>query len=559
MMSRWLVVVTLFLATDVQAICPVWSPTRAGQEIAQLQGQLDEWNEAYWRRGASEVSDGVYDQLSARLAAWQRCFGTEVPEHTYLSVNKGTQRHPVAHTGVRKLADAQVMQQWMQGKHDLWVQPKVDGVAVTLVYQHGRLQRVISRGDGVFGEDWTQKARRITALPQTAEGALANSVLQGEIFLRADGHIQQKKGGMNARSQVAGMLLRKGDDASLSRLSVFVWAWPDGPATMQQRLALLSASGFDLTARYTYPVTQMKDVADWRERWFTLPLPFATDGVVVRAANEPDGKSWQPAQGTWVAAWKYRPVSQVAEVSGIRFTIGRTGKIAVVAELLPVKLDDKRVQRVNIGSVQRWQKMDITVGDQLQVSLAGQGIPRLDGVVWRGLDRIKPTPPASRYHSLTCFYRSAECREQFMARLNWLGASQVLNIEGVGEAVWNSLILAHSFDHIFSWLELTSQQLEETPGITAARARQIWHRFEIARRQPFRLWLKALGLPLPSGALKALSDGSWKQLAARDELHWQNLPGVGPEKARNLMAFIHHPTVVELTGQLRLYGINGFD
>lgn len=217
------------------------------------------------------------------------------------------------------------------------------------------------------------------------------------------------------------------------------------------------------------------------------------------------------------------------------------------------------MQRVNIGSVQRWQKMDITVGDQLQVSLAGQGIPRLDGVVWRGLDRIKPAPPVSRYHSLTCFYRSAECREQFMARLNWLGASQVLNIEGVGEAVWNSLILAHSFDHIFSWLELTSQQLEETPGITAARARQIWHRFEIARRQPFRLWLKALGLPLPSGALKALSDGSWKQLAARDELHWQNLPGVGPEKARNLMAFIHHPTVVELTGQLRLYGINGFD
>ncbi|VFS61356.1 DNA ligase B [Kluyvera cryocrescens] len=60
------------------------------------------------------------------------------------------------------------MQQWMQGKRDLWVQPKVDGVAVTLVYQHGRLQRVISRGDGVFGEDWTQKARRITAF--TADG-----------------------------------------------------------------------------------------------------------------------------------------------------------------------------------------------------------------------------------------------------------------------------------------------------------------------------------------------------------------------------------------------------
>ena len=167
-------------------------------------------------------------------------------------------------------------------------------------------------------------------------------------------------------------------------------------------------------------------------------------------------------------------------------------------------------------------------------------------------------PPAPRYHSLTCFYRSPECRDQFLARLNWLGASQVLNIEGVGEAGWKTLVMAHSFAHIFSWLELTPMQLNDTPGITAARAQQILQRFDMARRQPFPLWLKALGLPLPSGAMKALSDGSWKQLEARDELHWQNLPGVGPEKARNLVAFIHHPTIVELTRQLRSLGVRGF-
>ena len=557
-MRRWLIGLGIFFAAHVQANCPVWSPARAGQEIAQLQGQLAKWNAAYWHEGESGISDSAYDQLSARLTLWQHCFGVASEENTSLPPLHDAVKHPVAHTGVRKLADASAVERWMQGKSNLWVQPKVDGVAVTLVYREGRLQQMISRGNGLVGEDWTEKARHIPSLPQKVDGVLANSVLQGEVFLSANQHIQQKMGGMNARSKVAGMLMRQGESQSLSQLSLFVWAWPDGPVDMRERLALLSASGFELVSHYSHPVSRIQEVADWRERWFTSPLPFATDGVVIRAAKESAGAHWLPAQGTWVAAWKYRPVSQIAEVSGIHFTVGRTGKIAVVAELVPIKLDDKQVRRVSVGSVQRWQNLDITMGDQLLVSLAGQGIPRLDSVVWRGLDRSKPAPPAPRYHSLTCFYRTPECREQFLARLNWLGSSQALNIEGMGEAGWNALIMAQPFEHIFSWLELTRMQLQETPGITLTRAEQLWHRFDITRRQPFRLWLKALGLPLPTGALKSLSDESWQQLQARDELHWQTLPGIGPEKARSLVAFIHHPMINQLADQLHALGVNGF-
>lgn len=559
MMKRWVAGFAIFLVTHVQAACPEWSPARAGQEIAQLQGQIAKWNEAYWHEGASEVNDDVYDQLSARLAFWQHCFGVTAAEASSLPPLQGAVNHPVAHTGVRKLADARSVERWMQGKSDLWVQPKVDGVAVTLVYRHGRLQQMISRGNGLIGEDWTEKARHIPSLPQKVEGVLANSVLQGEVFLRADAQVQQKMGGMNARSKVAGMLMRQGQNQPLSSLSLFIWAWPDGPNNMRERLAVLAASGFELVSHYSHPVSRIQEVADWRERWFTSPLPFATDGVIIRSAKESAGTHWLPAQGSWVAAWKYQPVSQVAEVSGIRFTIGRTGKIAVVADLVPIKLDDKQVQRVSIGSVQRWENLDITKGDQLLVSLAGQGIPRLDSVVWRGLDRSKPMPPAPRYHSLTCFYRTPECHEQFMARLNWLGSAQVFNIEGLGEAGWNALIRAQPFEHIFSWLALTQAQLEDVPGVSKTRAQQLWHRFDMTRRQPFRLWLKALGLPLPADALKALRDNNWQQLQAREEPQWQILPGVGSEKARSLVTFIHHPTVNQLADQLRALGVNGFD
>lgn len=557
-MRRWLVGIGIFFAMHVQATCPVWSPARAGQEITQLQGQIAKWNEAYWHEGASEVSDAVYDQLSARLGLWQHCFDVASVETTSLPPLRDAVKHPVAHTGVRKLADARSVERWMKEKSDLWVQPKVDGVAVTLVYRQGRLQQMISRGNGLIGEDWTVKARHIPSLPQKVEGLLANSVLQGEVYLQADKHVQQQMGGMNARSKVAGMLMRQGESQSLSSLSLFIWAWPDGPVDMRERLKLLSESGFEQVSHYSHPVSRIQEVADWRERWFTSPLPFATDGVIIRAAKESAGAHWLPAQGTWVAAWKYQPVSQIAEVSGLRFTIGRTGKIAVVAELVPIKLDDKQVQRVSIGSVQRWENLDITTGDQLLVSLAGQGIPRVDSVVWRGLDRSKPAPPVPHYHSLTCFYRTPECHEQFLARLNWLGSAQVLDIQGIGEAGWNALIMAQPFENIFSWLEFTQAQLQEVPGITITRAEQVWHRFDMTRRQPFRHWLKALGLPLPAGALKALRDNSWQQIQARDEQHWQTLPGIGPEKARSLVTFIHHPTVIVLADHLRALGVSGF-
>lgn len=112
----------------------------------------------------------------------------------------------------------------MREHNNLWVQPKVDGVAVTLKYQQGKLAQAISRGDGLKGEDWTQKVKQIPAVPQTVFGALANSVLQGEIFLQQEGHIQQKMGGMNARSKVAGLLMRKGNVSDLSSLGIFIWA-----------------------------------------------------------------------------------------------------------------------------------------------------------------------------------------------------------------------------------------------------------------------------------------------------------------------------------------------
>ncbi|HBA8913806.1 TPA: NAD-dependent DNA ligase LigB [Escherichia coli] len=559
-MKVWMAILISILCwqSSAWAVCPAWSPARAQEEISRLQQQIKQWDDDYWKEGKSEVEDGVYDQLSARLTQWQRCFGNETRDVMMPPLN-GAVMHPVAHTGVRKMADKNALSLWMRERSDLWVQPKVDGVAVTLVYRDGKLNKAISRGNGLKGEDWTQKVRLISAVPQTVSGPLANSTLQGEIFLKRKGHIQQQMGGINARAKVAGLMMRQGNSDTLNSLAVFVWAWPDGPHLMTDRLKDLATAGFTLTQTYTRAVKNADEVAHVRNEWWKAKLPFVTDGVVVRAAKEPESRHWLPGQAEWLVAWKYQPVAQVAEVKAIQFAVGKSGKISVVASLAPVMLDDKKIQRVNIGSVRRWQEWDIAPGDQILVSLAGQGIPRIDDVVWRGAERTKPTPPENRFNSLTCYFASDVCQEQFISRLVWLGSKQVLGLDGIGEAGWRALHQTHRFEHIFSWLLLTPEQLQNTPGIAKSKSAQLWHQFNLARQQPFTRWVMAMGIPLTRAALNASDERSWSQLLFSTEQFWQQLPGTGSGRARQVIEWKKNAQIKKLGSWLAAQQITGFE
>lgn len=559
-MKVWMAILISILCwqSSAWAVCPAWSPARAQEEISRLQQQIKQWDDDYWKEGKSEVEDGVYDQLSARLTQWQRCFGNETRDVMMPPLN-GAVMHPVAHTGVRKMADKNALSLWMRERSDLWVQPKVDGVAVTLVYRDGKLNKAISRGNGLKGEDWTQKVRLISAVPQTVSGPLANSTLQGEIFLKRKGHIQQQMGGINARAKVAGLMMRQGNSDTLNSLAVFVWAWPDGPHLMTDRLKDLATAGFTLTQTYTRAVKNADEVAHVRNEWWKAKLPFVTDGVVVRAAKEPESRHWLPGQAEWLVAWKYQPVAQVTEVKAIQFAVGKSGKISVVASLAPVMLDDKKVQRVNIGSVRRWQEWDIAPGDQILVSLAGQGIPRIDDVVWRGAERTKPTPPENRFNSLTCYFASDVCQEQFISRLVWLGSKQVLGLDGIGEAGWRALHQTHRFEHIFSWLLLTPEQLQNTPGIAKSKSAQLWHQFNLARQQPFTRWVMAMGIPLTRAALNASDERSWSQLLFSTEQFWQQQPGTGSGRARQVIEWKENAQIKKLGSWLAAQQITGFE
>lgn len=536
--KRILWLLWLFAGT-AQALCPRWTPVRATEEIAQLQQQLRSWDQAYYRDGQTLIDDTLYDSLQQRLRQWQRCFQPAIAPDRSVWADNGTVDHPVAHTGVKKLPDKLAVAYWMQDKEALWVQPKVDGVAVTLVYRQGKLAALISRGDGLKGQSWLDKAAAILAIPREIPDKSDELVLQGELFLTVTAHQQAKQGGVNARAQVAGALMRQTPSPLLAQLGVFIWAWPDGPKTMAMRQAALKQLGFGLASAWTQPVASEEDVARWRDRWFHAPLPFVTDGVVIHQDKRSTGKQWMPGSSEEIAAWKYNPPIVSSEVQSIDFPVGRTGKIAVVLNVAPVQLDDKTVRRVNLGSLARWQALDIVPGDQVVIGLAGQGIPRFEKVIWRVTQRNRPDAPnPEQYHSLSCFDNSPYCRKQFLSRLSWLSQKDVLDLPGIQRSTWQRLILHPDFLHLFSWLNMDIEQLSAVPGVTPQRARQLRHYFDRVQHQPFRRWVKALGVPLPSAALNALPDDDWDGLLARSAHDWQQLPGMGATLAEKVVNWL---------------------
>ncbi len=549
-----------FVSGAVRAAdCPDWSPAQAQQELGALHDRLDGWTQAYRTGGQSPVDDAVYDQALQRFIGWRRCFPAQAPAvPAHLAGASGSLRSPVAQTGLAKLPDAAALAAWMhtRGEQDLWVQPKADGVAVTLLYIDGQLRQVTSRGDGLHGADWLAKAQHVEAIPRHLSNAPRRVVLQGEIYWRVSGHVQARDGGANARSAVAGAMARGTlDVATAAQIGLFVWDWPSGPADMPARLAGLKTMGFADSVAYTQPVTTLDDVKRWREQWYRHAMPFAADGTVARQGHRPPASTWPAAPPTWAVAWKYPAAQALAEVRAVTFTVGRSGRITPVLELEPVQLDDHRVQRVSVGSLERWRQLDIRPGDQVEVALAGLTIPRLQSVVWRTQQRAVVTPPDPHAHdTLTCWQPTAGCEQQFRARLLRVGGKQGLQLDGLGAGTWQALIDAGLIHDLLDWMALTPAQLAAVPGFGPTRAEALTRAFSSARGRPFVDWLSALGMPASGTA--GLPD--WATLSARDSATWQTAEGIGPGRANRLVEFFRHPEVRAQAARLHAAGVAGF-
>lgn len=539
---------------SAQAVeCPDWPAERLSRESHALAKQVQRWDAAYHDEGVALIDDTLYDQTVERLATWQHCLGREL-DHRPLSritSSSGTLEHPVAQSGLNK-ADDDGVRRFTSRRDDVWIQPKVDGVAITLRYAEGELVEAVSRGDGERGQDWTARVRQLTAVLNTLPEPIS-AVLQGELYWRLNQHVQSRSPASGARGAVAGAMAQSSPtSATLEHIDLFVWDWPDGPTGMVERLARLSALGFD-TAGYTHALNDRHDAAYWRDTWFNGPLPFATDGVVIKQAERPGVRRWSSSPPEWAIAWKYPAQQALAQVRGIEFRVGRTGRVTPLVWLNPVLLEGRRISRVSLGSLQRWESLDVRPGDQVAVTLAGLTIPQLTEVVWHTQERSPLTAPSpQRYHLLSCFEVTPGCNAQLLARLTYLG--EQLGMQGIGEGTWQALLEAGVVTQLLGWLGVEPIQLQQAYGIGEVSANALTEQFQIARSAPYADWLSALGMP-PGGSARL---GNWPTLTGYQREQWQVLPGVGPVRAEALVAFFSHPEIQAMAQQLQQAGIEGF-
>ncbi|WP_084596131.1 NAD-dependent DNA ligase LigB [Pseudomonas massiliensis] len=556
-MQRLLLLALCCLVSTLALACPGWDDHEAEQRLRALDVQIRQWQVAYHRDGKAKVADEAYDQALDRLQRWQRCFPhISLPDQAPLASAAGPMPHPIPHTGVGKLKSQAEVQAWLSAREQVWVQPKVDGVAVSVKYRQGRLALMLSRGDGVRGHDWTRHARKIAALPDRLPEPLDLN-LQGEIYLRLDAHVQSEMGSRNARGEVAGLMARRDlPEIEANRLGFFPWAWPEGPAALDERLSRLTELGFPDPQRYSHPVMTLDDVSRWRKHWYNSPLPFASDGIILRESRRPPASRWQARPAHWVMAWKYPWRSALTEVRAVTFEVGRTGRVTPVLELQPVRLDDRTVRRVSLGSLARWKALDVQPGDHVSLELAGLTIPRLGEVVWRSPVREAVNPPEpSRHGPLTCWTPSEGCRSQYLARLRWMSHRDTLALPGVGKGTWERLLDAGLLPELHSWLSLDENTLAKVDGIGPRQAERIAASFALARKKPFRLWLKAMSIP----PMHRPEEGAtWATLAGRSLEAWTNETGTGPLRAGQLAAFFQHPPALRMAAALGRLGVDGF-
>lgn len=485
---------------DSQKACRSLDNELTRMEQRRLGEQLQEWDRKYQIGGVSGVSDEVYDQLLAKWQQGQRC--QNLPDTLVQPLQSKTERlikHPIPHTGLKKLKSEEIAA-WIKARNEVWLQPKVDGVAVTLHYENGRLVSMISRGNGSEGLNWRDKADFIRAIPKTIS-AKQSLVLQGELFWKLNGHVQSADGGKNARSKIAGWLMRKELPTKVTDdIGIFIWAWPDNSVAMNRQLSELSTLGFDWVQRYSHLISDYQSAAKWRDHYYSAPMPFATDGIVLKSFPSPPSLAWRANQNSWSVAWKYPLKSVVSEVMDLTFRVGKSGAVNVIASIEPVTIDDKKVSKIRIGSLNSWKQKDVLVGDKIQLTLSGHGTPSMEKVIWRREPRLHPnTSSLENFHSLSCLAYTPDCAPQFVARLAWLGKQ--LKIRGVGEKTWKIWVDQYGLSTLLGWLSPHWQDSLPKNKKTTNTLSQL----QKTSMQPITNWLKGIGIPLEIKHLSKIS------------------------------------------------------
>jgi DNA ligase (NAD+) len=395
---------------------PAESDPRVGSAAAvrRLREEIDRYDQLYHRDGASEITDSEYDSLTRQLAELEAKVGGSLPisgerpsghsDHVDGFVLKP---HGVPMLSLRKAYTREDLLRFyekvrgeLRPQNAVFViEPKFDGVAVSVVYQHGRLDRILTRGDGDRGDDVTANARNIPTLPDylrpiTDQVFPTKIEIRGEVFIHFDDFKRLNQARESAaavsyatpRHAAAGLLKSTDPDLEAIRcLSVVFY----GVGTIEPR-ELTPDNHSDIILRirsWALPTLNhpQREARSFDALWSAVSefssaraiLPFPTDGVVVKVDSIAHQRILGSTQHSprWAVAYKFASERHTTRLRAITLQVGRTGLITPVAELDPVEMAGVVISRASLHNAGEIRRRDLRLGDTVVVERAGEVIP----------------------------------------------------------------------------------------------------------------------------------------------------------------------------------------
>lgn len=573
------------------------------ERIIRLRQEIERHNRLYYQDAAPEITDQDFDALLAELGALEalhpeladadsptRRVGSDVSggfapvrhlvpmqslENTY---SEGEVREFVARV-LKGLPGENVR---------FTIEPKVDGVAISLLYENGRLARAATRGDGQTGEEVTRNVLTIAGIPEQVEGFPGGVMeIRGEIYLPKQQFARLNEArdeeGLpafaNPRNAAAGSLkhldARVVADRGLRGIFYGFGALPvDFARSGDEFIRRLQDSGFPVP-EHCQPASSMEEILTAIRAWDSKRhgLEFETDGAVVKV----DALAQRARLGStskaprWAMAFKYPPERVTTRLVGITIQVGRTGVLTPVAELEPVSVSGSRVSRATLHNEEEIHRKDLRVGDHVEIEKAGEVIPAVVGVVTGrrdGSERPFAMPatcpscggPVSREEGQVA-YRCANpsCPAQLLRRLGHFASRGAMDIEGLGERMVTQLVESGLVRSIPDLYRLRPEDLVALERMGEKSAANLLEAIMSSKRRPLWRLLFGLGV-LHVGAVAARNLAAHFQtldrLAAATEAELITLPDVGDIMAHSIHQWFRHPQVHALLNELRSLGLN---
>ncbi len=469
---------------------------------------------------------------------------------------------------------------------------KIDGVAVSLVYRDGILERAATRGDGERGDEITNNVRTIRSIPlriRDAADGLKDFEVRGEIYMGRDvferlnkqRELDGEKLFANPRNSTAGTLKLQDSalvaERSLSAMMYTLLA-PSGFVESQfNALKVLEETGFPVS-RHSSLCESIAQVQEYRDTWESRrdTLPYDIDGVVVKV----DSFAQQQRLGAvarsprWAIACKFESSSAATRLEGISFQVGRLGTVTPVAVLTPVRLAGSTISRATLHNEDFIREKDLRVGDLVHIEKGGDVIPKVTGV-----DLSARYPDAAAFSFIECcpscgellsrpegeaawYCENPECPAQVRGRIEHFAARRAMNIEGLGEAVVDSLVEQGFIRSVPDLYELSGRgaELSALRGFGERSVSRLLESIERSKEQPFERLLYAVGIRFvgeSAARLVARAFPSFDALEAADAETLARIDGIGPRTADSIVRYFYDPRTSALTRRLRRAGVTG--